>query len=61
MECIWHTGWKNKADKINLILILISMPLLKDTGLLFLGIILMQIFFNKVILKIIIDKKNIKR
>ena len=48
---------ENKADKINLILILISMPLLKDTGLLFLGIILMQIFFNKVILKIIIDKK----
>lgn len=54
-----------KEDKITLFLILICMPLLKDTGLLFLGIVLMQLFFNKVILKIIenrkITKENFKK
>lgn len=45
-----------KEDKINLLLILITMPLLKDTGLLLLGIILMQIFFNKIVLKIIKER-----
>lgn len=49
-----------KEDKINLLLILITMPLLKDSGLLLLGIILMQLFFNKVILKIIEEKKITK-
>ena len=49
-----------KEDKLNLLLIMISMPLLKDTGLLLLGIISMQLFFNKVILKIIEDKKITK-
>ena len=37
------------------------MPLLKDTGLLLLGIILMQLFFNKVILKIIEERKITKQ
>lgn len=50
-----------KEDKINLILTLIMMPLLKDTGLLLLGIILMQLFFNKVILKIIEERKITKQ
>lgn len=50
-----------KEDKINLFLILITMPLLKDTGLLLLGIILMQLFFNKVVLEIIKDKKITKK
>ena len=50
-----------KEDKINLILTLIMMPLLKDTGLLLLGIILMQLFFNKVTLKIIEERKITKQ
>ena len=49
-----------KEDKILLIMVMISMPLLKDTGLLLLGIILMQLFFSKVIMKIIEDKKITK-
>lgn len=49
-----------KEDKVNLFLIMISMPLLKDTGLLLLGIILIQLFFNKIVLKIIEDKKITK-
>lgn len=49
-----------KEDKINLFLIMISMPLLKDTGLLLLGIILMQLFFNKILLRVIEDKKVTK-
>ena len=40
-----------KEDKINLILTLIMMPLLKDSGLLLLGIILMELFFSKIVLK----------
>lgn len=50
-----------KEDKINLILTLIMMPLLKDTGLLLLGIILMQLFFSKVLLKIIEERKITKQ
>ena len=50
-----------KEDKINLILTLIMMPLVKVTGLLLLGIILMQLFFNKVILKIIEERKITKQ
>ena len=46
-----------KDDKIALFLIMISLPLLKDSGLLLLGIILLTLFFTKVILKIIENKK----
>lgn len=49
-----------KEDKISLFLILVLMPLLKDTGLLLLVIILIQLFFNKVLLKIIENKKITK-
>lgn len=48
---------EGKEDKILLVLISIALPLLKDTGLLFLGIILIQIFFRKVVLKIYDDKR----
>lgn len=44
-------------DKTNLLLVIISMPLLKDTGVLLLGIILMQLFFNQIILKVIKERK----
>lgn len=49
-----------KEDKILLLLVCIALPLLKDTGLLMLGIILMQLFFRKVVLKIYNDKKLTK-
>ena len=49
-----------KEDLVNLLLIMISMPLLKDSGLLLLGIILMTLFFNKIVLKIIEEKKITK-
>lgn len=52
-------------DKINLVLVIIAMPLLKDTGVLLLGIILMQLFFNQIILEVIkkqkITKENLKK
>ena len=47
-------------DKTNLLLVIIVMPLLKDTGLLLLGIILMQLFFNQVLLRIIKERKITK-
>ena len=50
-----------KEDKINLILTLIMMPLLKDSGLLLLGIILMELFFSKIVLKIIEERKITKQ
>ena len=50
-----------KEDKINLILTLILMPLLKDSGLLLLGIILMELFFSKIVLKIIEERKITKQ
>ena len=51
---------EGKEDKILLVLVCIALPLLKDTGLLMLGIILMQLFFRKVVLKIYSDKKMTK-
>ncbi len=52
---------KGKEDKINLLLILIIMPLVKDSGLLLLGIILMQLFFNKIFIEVIKNKKVTKQ
>lgn len=48
---------QNKQDKISIFLILISLVILKDTGLLLAGIILMQLTFNKVIMPAIKNKK----
>ncbi len=50
-----------KEDKISLVMIMLSLPLLKNTGLLLLGIILMQLFFSKVIMPIIEEKKITKK
>lgn len=52
---------EGKEDKINLLLILISLPLLKDTGLLLLGIILVELFLKHIVLEIIYNKKITKK
>lgn len=54
-----HT--KKLEDKILLILILIAMVELKTTGLLLDGIILMILFFKKVVTRIVKDKKITKK
>lgn len=51
---------KEKEDKLILWLLLIAMVLLKDTGLLLAGIVLMQIFFKDIIIPII-NKKKIQK
>ena len=48
---------KEKEDKLILWLLLIAMVLLKDTGLLLAGIVLMQLFFKDIVFPIINRKK----
>lgn len=51
----------NKEDKISLLLICICLPLIKDSGLLLVGIILLQLFIRYIIIEIIINKKIEKK
>lgn len=48
---------KNFSDKLLLIMLLFSLPLIKDAGLVLAGIILLEIFIKEILLKIIIEKK----
>lgn len=48
---------ENKKDRFLLMILLVALVLLKDTGLLFAGIVLMYLFIYKVIINIFIQKK----